>query len=50
MASKNKTCNFCGAKHIRAEMLVYEDKFLCDEMCKRLWIESYGEEEVKPID
>ena len=49
MASKNKTCDFCGAKHIRLEMVEYEGKFLCDQMCKDMWKEAYEEKEVKPI-
>ena len=46
MASKNKTCDFCGARKIRLEMVSYEDKFLCDQMCKDMWREAYEEKEV----
>lgn len=50
MASKNKHCNFCGAKHPKDEMIVYKDKLLCDELCKSMYIEAYESEEVKTVD
>jgi hypothetical protein len=48
MASKTKTCDFCGKRGLRAEMIKYEDKLMCDNYCKKLFIEAYvDEEEVK---
>jgi len=49
MVSKNKSCDFCGARGLRAKMIPYKDKLMCDEYCVRLFIEAYEQEEVKPI-
>ena len=48
MASKFKHCDFCGKKELRTKMIPYEDKLLCDEYCRELYIKAYIDEEVKP--
>jgi hypothetical protein len=47
MASKNKTCDFCGCKCVRSEMVIHNDKFLCDKICESMFIEAYETDEVK---
>jgi hypothetical protein len=45
--SKNKNCDFCGKKCKTSEMIEHNDKFLCDQGCVELYVESYETEEVK---
>jgi len=48
MASKKKTCDFCGKRGLRAEMIPYDDKLMCDDYCVRLFIEAYiDDKEIK---
>ena len=49
MASKKKTCDFCGRRGLRAEMIPYKDKLMCDDYCVKLFIKAYeSDEEVIP--
>ena len=46
MASRTKTCDFCGKREIKTEMIIHNGKYLCDEYCVKLYSEAY-EQEVK---
>lgn len=47
MASKTKTCDFCGKRGNKSEMIQYEDKLFCDDLCVQLWREAFEDEENK---
>ena len=47
MASRKKTCDFCGKRCIKEDMIPHKDKLLCDTYCETLFIEAYESDEVK---
>ena len=48
MASRTKTCDFCGKKMRLIDMIDFKNKAkLCDIGCVDLWVESYSDEEEK---